>query len=131
MIRQISAKVPKVKHLRWTESKLPNEYRVLLGEIKDRIRTAQYKAFRSVNKELIAMYWDIGRSILSRQQKGSWGKSVVEHLARDLQTEFRGIQGFSVRNIWNMRNFYVSYHQKTKLQLLVAEIGWSHMIKST
>ena len=111
-----------------TKSILPSDYYVLLGEIKERIRAAQYKALRAVNKELIAMYWDIGRSILSRQQKGSWGKSVVEHLAKDLQTEFPGIQGFSVRNIWNMRNFYVSYHRKTKLQPLVAEIGWSHNV---
>ncbi len=109
-----------------TKSLLPGDYKTLLTEIKDRIRSAQYDALKAVNKELIAMYWDIGRSIVSRQRKGTWGKSVVEHLAKDLQMEFPGIQGFSVRNIWNMRNFYVSYHRKTKLQPLVAEIGWTH-----
>ncbi len=109
-----------------TRSLLPRDYKTLLGEIKERIRSAQYQALKAVNKELIAMYWDIGRSIVSRQEKATWGKSVVEHLAKDLRAEFPGIQGFSVRNIWNIRNFYVSYHRKAKLQPLVAEIGWTH-----
>ncbi len=109
-----------------TKSILPSDYKSLLGEIKETIRSAQYQALKAVNKGLITMYLDIGRLIVARQHKGTWGKSVVEHLAKDLQSEFPGIQGFSVRNIWNMRNFYVSYHRKTKLQPLVAEIGWSH-----
>ena len=102
------------------------EYGNLLIEIKQRIRSAQYEALRAVNKELIALYWDIGQLIVTRQQGESWGKSIVEQLAKDLQAEFPGMSGFSVRNIWNMRSFYVTYSQKQKLQLLVAEIGWSH-----
>lgn len=77
----------------------PTEYSKLLGEIKERIRSAQYEALRAVNKELISLYWDIGRMIAERQQGKSWGTSVVEQLARDLQTEFPGIQGFSVQNL--------------------------------
>jgi predicted nuclease of restriction endonuclease-like (RecB) superfamily len=64
--------------------------------------------------------------IVTRQQGASWGKSVVEQLAKDLQAEFPGISGFSVRNIWNMRSFYVAYSQNEKLQPMVAEIGWTH-----
>jgi hypothetical protein len=75
---------------------------------KGRIRAAQYEALKAVNKELIALYWDIGRMIVERQQETSWGKSVVENLAKDLQTEFPGIQGFSARNIWRMRDFYLN-----------------------
>ncbi|NER87005.1 MULTISPECIES: PDDEXK nuclease domain-containing protein [unclassified Moorena] len=102
------------------------KYRQLLVEVKQRIREAQYQSLKAVNKELITLYWDIGRLIFSRQQGETWGKSVVEQLAKDLQAEFPGISGFSVRNIWNMRNLYLTYSQNEKLQPLVAEIGWSH-----
>lgn len=102
------------------------EYGSLLVEIKQRIRSAQYEALRAVNKELIALYWDIGQLIVTRQRGESWGKSIVEQLAKDLQAEFPGMSGFSVRNIWNMRSFYVTYSQNQKLQPMVAEIGWSH-----
>jgi predicted nuclease of restriction endonuclease-like (RecB) superfamily len=104
---------------------IPNDYRELLGEIKQRIRSAQYEALKAANKELISLYWDIGQMIATRQEEG-WGKSVVESLARDLQIEFPGIHGFSARNIWYMRNFFLAYVDKPKLQPLVAEIGWTH-----
>ncbi|NEO44223.1 MAG: DUF1016 domain-containing protein [Moorea sp. SIO4A3] len=102
------------------------KYRQLLVEVKQRIREAQYQSLKAVNKELITLYWDIGRLIVTRQQGETWGKSVVEQLAKDLQAEFPGISGFSVRNIWRMREFYLSYYAKEKLSPLVAEIGWSH-----
>ena len=81
---------------------------------------------RAVNKELISLYWDIGRLIAERQRDAGWGRSVVETLANDLQAEFPGIGGFSARNVWRMRNFYLAYHGNEKLTPLVAEIGWSH-----
>lgn len=102
------------------------EYSSLLVEVKQRIRSAQYEALRAVNKELIALYWDLGQLIVTRQQEKSWGKSIVEQLAKDLQAEFPGMSGFSARNIWNMRNFYLTYNQNEKLQPMVAEIGWTH-----
>jgi len=60
-------------------------YLELLADIKQRIRSAQYEALKAVNKELIALYWDIGKSIVEKQQQTGWGKSVVEKLAGDLQ----------------------------------------------
>lgn len=104
----------------------PGNYGELLVEVKQRIRSAQYEALKAVNKELIALYWDIGEAIAIRQQSETWGKSVVEQLAKDLQAEFAGIGGFSARNIWNMRSFYLTYNQNEKLQPMVAEIGWTH-----
>jgi predicted nuclease of restriction endonuclease-like (RecB) superfamily len=95
-------------------------------EVQQRIRSAQYEALKAVNREMINLYWDIGQMIVIKQQDASWGKSVVEQLAKDLQAEFPGISGFSARNIWNMRNFYVTYSQNQKLQPMVAEIGWTH-----
>ncbi len=109
---------------------MPRDYPSLLAEIKKRIRSAQYDALRAVNKELVALYWDLGRVICKRQADGtSWGKAVVERLAADLRAEFPGIQGFSAQNLWYMRQFYLAYHGHEKLQPLVGEISWAkHLV---
>lgn len=104
---------------------LPSDYAHLLAEVKDRVRTAQYSALKAVNKELIGLYWDIGRMIVKRQEKAGWGKSVVRRLASDLQIEFPGVRGFSVQNLWYMRQFYQEYCADEKLQPLVGEISWA------
>lgn len=103
-------------------------YGRLLKGIKSRIRSAQYEALKAVNKELIALYWDIGKMIAGRQRGVGWGKSVVEQLAKDLQTEFPGMQGFSVSGLWRMRNLYLTYEKDQNLAPMVREIGWSHNI---
>jgi predicted nuclease of restriction endonuclease-like (RecB) superfamily len=104
---------------------VPAEYIALLSEVKERVRSAQYAALRSVNKELVALYWDIGRMIVGRQVESSWGKSVVERLAADLQAEFPGVSGFSASNLWRMKGFYEVYAPSEKLAPLVREIAWS------
>jgi len=106
--------------------RLPDDYAALLAEVKERVRSAQYEALKVVNKELVALYWDIGRLIVERQDREGWGKSVVERLANDLQNEFPGVKGFSVQNLWYMRQFYLEYRDNEKLQPLVGEISWSH-----
>lgn len=88
---------------------LPVGYDEFLQLIKERVRVAQVKAALSVNRELISLYWDIGRIISERQQSEGWGKSIVERLASDLQAEFPGIAGFSPSNVWRMRSFYVAW----------------------
>jgi predicted nuclease of restriction endonuclease-like (RecB) superfamily len=103
-------------------------YNNFLKEIKQRIRTAQYEALKSVNKELILLYWDIGRKIVDNQKKHGWGKSIVETLAKDLQIEFPGVSGYSADNLWRMRKFYLNYANKQKLAPLVQEIAWAHNI---
>ena len=103
----------------------PPNYTDLLGEIKQRIRSAQYEALRAVNRELVGLYWDIGRLIVERQQGDTWGRSVVDQLARDLQVEFPGIGGFSAANLWRMRRFSETYAAAPKLAPLVREIGWT------
>jgi len=104
---------------------LSTEYKTFFAEIKERIHKAQYDALKAVNKELINLYWDIGKSIVAKQDKLGWGKAVVETLAKDLQREFPGIQGFSSVNLWRMRNFYLAYHANEKLSPLVREISWT------
>ncbi|HON94036.1 MAG TPA: PDDEXK nuclease domain-containing protein [Sedimentisphaerales bacterium] len=103
-----------------------NFYRALLGEVKERIRSAQYEALKAVNKELVGLYWDIGRLIVERQDVEGWGKAVVEQLAADLRTEFPGVGGFSASNLWRMKAFFEAYTGLEKLAPLVREIGWSH-----
>ena len=80
-----------------------NNYISFFNEIKQRIRHAQYEAMKAVNTEIIALYWEIGRSIAEKQANG-WGKSIVEQLSKDIQKEFPGIKGFGTSNLWNMAN---------------------------
>ena len=103
-------------------------YLTFVKEIKQRITSAQYDALRKVNKELITLYWDIGKSIVNRQKEYNWGKSIVENLSKDLQIAFPGIKGFSARNIWQMRTFYLTYSDSEKLQPLAAEISWTNNV---
>ena len=83
-------------------------------------------ALRAVNKELVGLYWDIGRLIVERQQSEGWGKAVVAQLAADLQAAFPGTGGFSASNPWRMKSFFETYSGAGKLAPLVREIGWSH-----
>jgi predicted nuclease of restriction endonuclease-like (RecB) superfamily len=90
---------------------LADNYQSFLKDIKERIRSAH-----------------LGKMIVERQDKEGWGKSVVERLAKDLQKEFPGIKGFSVQNLWYMRQFYLTYRDNEKLQPMVGEISWSKHI---
>lgn len=102
------------------------DYPALLAEVKARVQSAQYAALRAVNKELVGLYWDIGRLIVERQQIEGWGKGVVEQLSTDLRAAFPGVGGFSAQNLWYMRQLFQEYSAEPKLQPLVGEIAWSH-----
>ena len=96
-----------------------------LAELKQRIHGAQYAALRAVNKELIVLYWDIGKTIYKRQETEGWGKRVVERLSADLKAEFGEKSGFSAQNLWYMRQFYSEYKDLPNLQPLAGEISWT------
>ena len=83
------------------------------------------QALRAVNRELVDLYWELGAAIQSKQEAAGWGKAVVENLARDLQTEFPGRNGFSAQNLWLMRQFFREYEGRPNLQPLVREISWA------
>lgn len=102
------------------------DYGALLADIKQRIFSAQYKALRAVNKELVSLYWDIGRMIVDRQKDARHGDAIVEQLAKDLRREVKNAAGFSRRNIFYMREFYTRYSGNPKVQPLVAQIAWTH-----
>ena len=97
-------------------------YELFLMNIKDKIRQMQYESMRTVNKNLLTLYWEIGKSIVEKQKEHGWGKSIVERLSRDLQNEYPGIKGFSSQNLWYMRKLFLVYSQNKKLQPLVGEI---------
>lgn len=88
---------------------LPAGYASLLTDLKMRVRAAQLRAAVAVNRELIALYWDIGKIIVAAQQTAGYGKQVVQRLAVDLQAEFPGMAGFSPQNVWFMRSFYLAW----------------------
>ena len=83
---------------------LPAGYSELLQELKVRIRTAQVRAAFAVSRELVLLYWSIGRDLSQRFAVEKWGGQIVERLARDLQAEFPGVEGFSPRNLRYMRS---------------------------
>ncbi len=101
-------------------------YQTFFNDIKEKIYKSQYEALKQVNKTLLALYWEIGKSIVEKQAQHGWGKSIVETLSKDLQNEFPGVQGYSVQNLWYMRQIYLEYNGNVKLQPLVGEISWSH-----
>jgi len=107
---------------------IKKDYKTFLAEVKERIGQAQYEALKAVNKELIQLYWDIGKMIVDRQKKYGWGKSIVENLAQDLQKEFPGMKGLSKDNLWRMRKFYLNYSKNLKFAPLVQEISWAKNI---
>lgn len=101
-----------------------SDYSNFLNDIKERILNARINAARIVNRELISLYWTIGKNIIEKQEKFGWGKAVVERLSLDLKKEFPETTGFSPRNLWDMRRLYDEYHRDEKLRQLVAEIPW-------
>lgn len=88
---------------------LPSAYAPLLADLKARVRAAQVKAAVSVNRELILLYWHIGREILQAQRAEGWGAKVVERLAKDLASEFPEMGGFSSLNLKRMLAFYAAW----------------------
>lgn len=103
----------------------PTGYGQLLGDLKARILSAQSNALQSVNRALIALYWDIGQTIDERQQNQGWGKGVVEALSKDLRAEFGEKSGYSAQNLWYMLKFYREYKDRPNLQPLAGEIAWT------
>ncbi len=97
-------------------------YSIFLGEIKARILSARVSASRAVNRDLISLYWDIGRAIVEKQADHGWGDSVVERLACDLQAAFPSTRGFSVANLWRMRQFYETHVKPEFLAHAVREV---------
>src|SRR5512139_2810130 len=98
------------------------EYRQFIEDLKARVTSARISAARAVNRELILLYWDIGRAIVEKQQVLGWGESVVDRVSRDLKEAFPTTTGFSPRNLRDMKRFYLAYADEAIWPQAVAKL---------
>lgn len=108
-----------------------DNYTKFICSLKAKIRSSQIKAAIAVNKELIKLYWEIGKDIVEKQEQEGWGTKVLEKVAKDLQNEFPGIEGFSRRNMFRMKAFYQAYEKVPQAVALLEDlpifsIPWGH-----
>ncbi len=108
------------------------EYINWVNELKNLIQKTQVKASISVNRELLGLYWNIGKSISEKVENANWGSSVVEELSKDLKTEFPNQKGFSRSNLFSMKKWFEFYSKSKieieKIQQLVGQIPWGHNV---
>lgn len=104
----------------------PTGYADWLAELKTRIHTAQQRTALAVNRELVMLYWQIGRDILARQAEQGWGAKVIERLAHDLRTAFPQMKGFSRANLMYMRAFAEAWPDAAIVQQAVGQLPWGH-----
>ncbi|MFA9214581.1 MAG: YhcG family protein [Candidatus Methylacidiphilales bacterium] len=106
---------------------LSASYQNWLDLIKKKIKSAQIKTAVSVNSQLLELYWDIAKEIVIKQNNASWGDSIIEQLAIDLSISFPNIKGFSRRNLYAIRQWYLFYSQSySNVPQTVAQIPWGH-----
>jgi predicted nuclease of restriction endonuclease-like (RecB) superfamily len=104
----------------------PDGYAEWLVDLKSRIHSAQQRAVLAVNRELLLLYWQIGRDILARQAEQGWGAKVIERLAHDLRTAFPEMKGFSRANLMYMRAFAEAWPDAEIVQQAVGRLPWGH-----
>lgn len=106
---------------------VPAGYADWLADLKVRIHAAQQRAALAVNRELIGLYWQIGRDILQRQAEQGWGAKVIDRLAHDLRNAFPDMKGFSRRNLMYMRAFAEAWPEPEFVQQAAAQLPWFHL----
>ena len=109
-------------------NKIDNSYLQTLNDLKDKIKSAQIKAALSVNSQLVILYWEIGKTILERQQQEGWGSKVIKNLSKDLSKSFPDMKGFSITNLKYMRKFAETYPDFEFVQQVVALLPWGHNV---
>lgn len=104
------------------------DYSGFLHDLKARIRAARALAALAANRELVLLYWQIGRDVLERQEREGWGAKVIEKLSNDLRAEFTDMKGFSRANLMYMRSFAAAWESEEIVQRLVGKIPWGQNI---
>lgn len=107
---------------------IPESYSSFFKQVKERIAGAQIKASLAVNRELVELYWQIGSSLLAKQEREGWGAKTIEKLARDLKEAFPDMKGFFRTNISYMVQFAKFYADEAIVQQAVGQIPWGHNI---
>ncbi len=110
-------------------SELPRGYAKTLGEIKQRIQQERLRVVLAANSAMVLLYWDIGRTILDRQEREGWGAKVIDRLSADLREAYPDMQGFSSRNLLFMRSFAEACPDARKVKQLVSQLPWGHVIR--
>ncbi|MEN0067454.1 MAG: PDDEXK nuclease domain-containing protein [Myxococcota bacterium] len=105
------------------------DYAALLNVLKQRVRQAQIKAVLSANRELVLLYWTIGREIVARQETQGWGAKVIDRLSGDLRKAFPEMKGFSTRNLKYMRKLAMAWPEEDFVQQAVAQLPWGHNVR--
>ena len=107
---------------------LPNiEYSNWIKNLKIKIREAQNKVAFSINSQLLELYWELGRELAMRQKNTDWGSNYIETTAKELRSSFPQIKGFSRRNLYAMRQWFLFYSQESEFMPHgVAQIPWGH-----
>ncbi len=106
--------------------KLSKTFDNQFGEILGLIKSARQRVLKSVNTELIELYWNVGRFISENCSKNNWGENTVESLSLFISEKEPDIKGFSPQNLWRMKQFYETYFLNEKLSPLVREISWTN-----
>lgn len=102
-----------------------NQYLSLIESIKKQINEARYKAAVEVNRELVLLYYDIGRKINEHKE---WGNKFIDNLAKDIKLAYPNATGYSARNLKYMAKFASAYAEKHIVQEVLAQITWYHNI---
>ena len=107
--------------------KVSRDYIKWLTDLKQKIISARLRAAQGLSQTLMELYWDIGKEIIKKQSEASWGDGLVERLAADLKKDFSGMKGFSRRNLYAIRQWYLFYSSKFEIvPQPVAQIPWGH-----
>ena len=106
----------------------PSGYADWLADLKTRIHSAQQRATLAVNRELVGLYWQIGRDILARQADQGWGAKVIDRLAHDLRTAFPEMKGFSRANLMYIRGFAEAWPDAEIVLQTVGQLPWGHNV---
>lgn len=102
----------------------PDNYHSFLTILKQKIARERLRVVVASNTALVTLYWDIGKSILEKQDKEGWGAKVIDRLSADLRKAFPDMQGFSPRNLKYMRSFAQAWPDKAIVQRVVAQLPW-------
>lgn len=105
-------------------------YLQFVQTVKKQILQSRYQAAKLVNRELLLLYYSIGRSLHEKLTAASWGDKVLQQIAADLQKELPGLRGFSYRSLKNMRQFYECYQGGVIGQSSTAQLPVSSKQKS-
>ncbi len=100
----------------------PEGYADWIRDLKARVHEARQLAARAVNRELVGLYWRIGRDIRARQEAQDWGAKIIDRIAADLKAEFADAEGFSPRNLKYMRAFAVAWPDEDFVQGVLAQL---------